>query len=72
MRLLFDKDILIAIVNRLFILVAVIYGTNTLTRRNQMRKYNWGTKGEKNKKFLEVLEILWELEPILSGVNWNW
>lgn len=40
MRLPFDKDILIAIVNKLFTLVAAIYGTNTLARRNQMRKYS--------------------------------
>lgn len=40
MRLPFDKDILIAIINGLFILVAAIYGTNTLARKNQMRKYS--------------------------------
>lgn len=39
-KLPFDKDILIVILNGLFILIAAIYGTNTLARRNQMRRYS--------------------------------
>lgn len=39
-RLPFDKEILIAIINGLFLLVAAIYGTNTLAKKTQMRKYS--------------------------------
>lgn len=40
MKLPFDKEILIAVINGLFLLIAAIYGTNTLAKKTQMRKYS--------------------------------